>query len=238
MAVFEYRGILVSSGKQVRGVCEVNGGGEVLKLRAMEGNIQLRYVDEAFIRQQELVQQQVRQEIEMEQRYFQTIVPQNIEDMQKQMNQTWVQNSSGTVVVRPAQPATAPPAIATSPGPGVPPTPAAPPPPQAEVLWMKLGEFWWGGVRVDPVEQEARRVKEVKAVYPDVARQAGIEGTVSMRVMINKEGAVEKVDVISGEQALQMAAITAVRQWRYRPFLLDGNPVPVMTTVNLKFQIQ
>jgi protein TonB len=71
-----------------------------------------------------------------------------------------------------------------------------------------------------------------------VARQAGIEGTVSMRVMINKEGAVEKVDVISGEQALQMAAITAVRQWRYQPFLLEGNPVPVVTTVNVKFQIQ
>ena len=91
---------------------------------------------------------------------------------------------------------------------------------------------------MDPAEQEARRVKEVKPVYPDVARQAGIEGIVSMRVLINKEGAVEKVDVISGEQALQMAAITAVRQWRYQPFVLEGNAVPVMTTVNVKFQIQ
>jgi TonB family protein len=226
------------SGKQVRGTCEMNGGGEVLKLRAMEGNIQLRYVDEAFMRQQELVQQQVRQEIEMEQQNFQTIVQQSIEDMQKQMNQTWVQNSNRTVIVRPAQPATAQPAMATTPAPGVPMPPAPPPPARTEILWMKLGEFWWGGVRVDPAEQEARRVKEVKAVYPDVARQAGIEGTVSMRVMINKEGAVEKVDVISGEQALQMAAITAVRQWRYQPFLLEGNPVPVVTTVNVKFQIQ
>jgi protein TonB len=102
---------------------------------------------------------------------------------------------------------------------------------------MKLGEFWWGGVRVDPAEQEARRVKEVRAVYPDVARQAGIEGIVSMRVVINKDGAVEKVDVLSGEQALQQAAITAVRQWRYQPFLLEGNAVPVVTIVNVKFQI-
>jgi len=91
---------------------------------------------------------------------------------------------------------------------------------------------------VDSAEQEMRRVREVKPVYPDIARQAGIEGIVSMRVLINKDGAVEKVDVVSGEQALQQAAITAIRQWRYRPFLLDGNAVPVVTIVNLKFQIQ
>ena len=91
---------------------------------------------------------------------------------------------------------------------------------------------------MDPAEQETRRVKEVKPVYPDIARQAGIEGIVSMRVLINKDGAVEKVDVLSGEQALQQAAIAAVRQWRYRPFLLDGNTTPVVTIVNLKFQIQ
>jgi TonB family protein len=112
------------------------------------------------------------------------------------------------------------------------------PPAQTEVLWMKLGEFWWGGVPVDSAEQEMRRVKEVKPVYPNIARQAGIEGIVSMRVLINKDGAVEKVDVLSGEQALRQAAITAVRQWRYQPFLLEGNAAPVVTIVNLKFQIQ
>jgi len=228
------------TGKQVRGVCDINGGGEVLKLRAMEGNIQLRYVDEAFLHQQELVQQQIHQEIEMEQRYFETVIQQSIQDMQKQMGQTWTQNSSGqTIVVRPAQAPTAPAPISVTPRPSVPapPAPAQPPPAQTEILWMKLGEFWWGGVRVDPAEQEARRVKEVRAVYPDVARQAGIEGIVSMRVVINKDGAVEKVDVLSGEQALQQAAITAVRQWRYQPFLLEGNAVPVVTIVNVKFQI-
>jgi TonB family protein len=233
------------SGKQVRGVCEVNGGGEVLKLRAMEGNIQLRYVDDAFLHQQELVQQQIHQEIEMEQRYFQTMIQQSAQDMQVQIARTWTQNSSGqTVVVRPGQPAiapTAPPVVSVTTRPAIPaPTtaPTTPPPPQSAVLWMKLGEFWWGGVRVDSAEQESRRVKEVKPVYPDIARQAGIEGIVSMKVMINKDGGVEKVEVLSGEEALRNAATTAVRQWRYQPFLLEGNPVPVVTTVNLKFQIQ
>jgi len=228
------------SGKQVRGTCEINGGGEVLKLRAMEGNIQLRYVDEAFLRQQELVQQQVHQEIEMEQKYFQMMVQQSMEDMQKQMNQTWTQNSNRTIVMRTPPPMAAPPAFPSIPQSGValPAPPDTPPPSETQLLWMKLGKFWWGGVRVDPQEQESRRVKEVKPVYPDLARQAGIEGIISMRVVINKDGAVEKVEVLSGERALQNAAVMAVRQWRYRPFVLEGNPVPVVTTVNLKFQIQ
>jgi TonB family protein len=229
------------SGKQVRGVCEVNGGGEVLKLRAMEGNIQLRYVDDAlFQHTQELVEQQVLQEFENAQKNFQIFMQQNVQNIQ-QIQQTWTQNTNGTVVVRTPQPAiapTAPATVAMTPRAGVPAPPAAPAPAQTEILWMKLGEFWWGGVRVDPAEQEARRVKEVKPVYPDIARQAGIEGIVSMRVVITKDGAVEEVKVLSGEQALQNAATTAVRQWRYQPFMLNGNSVPVVTVVNLKFQIQ
>jgi TonB family protein len=233
------------SGKQVHGVCDINGGGEVLKLRAMEGNIQLRYLDDAvFQHTQGLVEQQVRQEFENAQKNFQIFMQQNMQDLQA-LQYNWAQDSSGrTIVVRPAQPAiapTAPPQPGSTPIPAAAPnTPAPPQPPSAQPdgLWMRLGEYWWGGVRVDPAEQETRRVKEVKPVYPDIARQAGIEGIVSMRVVINKDGAVEKVEVQSGEQALQQAAITAVRQWRYRPFLLDGNAVPVVTIVNLKFQIQ
>jgi TonB family protein len=233
------------SGKQVHGVCDINGGGEVLKLRAMEGNIQLRYSDDAvFQHTQELVEQQVRQEFENEQKNFQIFMQQNMQDLQR-LQQNWAVDSSGrTIVVRPAMPAIAPavpPQLGTMATPAaapMPPVPPQQPPAQTEVLWMKLGEFWWGGVRVDSAEQETRRVKEVKPVYPNIARQAGIEGIVSMSVLIDKDGAVEKVDVLSGEQALRQAAITAVRQWRYRPFLLDGNTTPVVTIVNLKFQIQ
>ena len=233
------------SGKQVHGVCDINGGGEVLKLRAMEGNIQLRYLDDAvFQHTQGLVEQQVRQEFENAQKNFQIFMQQNMQDLQT-LQYNWAQDSSGrTIVVRPAQPAiapTAPSASGATPRPAagpMPPMPPQPPSAQSDGLWIRLGEYWWGGVRVDPAEQETRRVKEVKPVYPDIARQAGIEGIVSMRVVINKDGAVEKVEVQSGEQALQQAAITAVRQWRYQPFLLDGNAVPVVTIVNLKFQIQ
>jgi TonB family protein len=231
------------SGKQVRGVCDINGGGEVLKLRAMEGNIQLRYLDDAvFSHTQELVAQQVRQEFVDAQKNFEIFIQQSAQDMQK-MQYTWTQNSSQTIVGSPAQPATAPnasPAVSVAARPGMPAPPAPPampPPARTEALWMRLGEYWWGGVRVDPAEQESRRVKEVKPVYPDLARQAGIEGMVSLKIVINEEGAVEKVDVLSGELALRQAAIAAVSQWRYKPLLLQGDPVRVVTTVNVDFKI-
>jgi TonB family protein len=197
-----------------------------------------------FQHTQELVEQQVRQEFENAQKNFQIFMQENMQDL-RALQYNWAQDSSGrTIVMRPAQPAiarTAPAQPGSTPMPAAAPnTPAPPQPPsgQPDGLWIRLEEYWWGGVRVDPAEQETRRVKEVKPVYPDIARQAGIEGIVSMRVLINKDGAVEKVEVLSGEQALLQAATSAVRQWRYRPFVLDGNAAPVVTIVNLKFQIQ
>jgi TonB family protein len=221
------------SGKEEKGECAINGGGEILRLRAMQGNIQLRYMDEAFLRQQELIQQQIHQEIEMQQRMIQTFVLQSVDEMNRQM----LVLSPPATPAPMALPATAPRVPVAQPGMMPPPAPATPALPPTEIMWMKLGEFWWGGVRVDPIEQETRRIVEVRPVYPEIARQSGIEGTVSMRVLINKDGAVEKVDVLSGEQALQDDAVAAVRRWRYKPFLLEDKPVPVVTVVNLEFRL-
>ncbi|MGH9592615.1 MAG: energy transducer TonB [Bryobacteraceae bacterium] len=93
-------------------------------------------------------------------------------------------------------------------------------------------------MRVDSAEQQKRLVHEVRPLYPDVARQAGIEGTVEMRILIDKDGKVENVRPISGERVLLDAAMDAVRQWRYRPMELEGKPVPVMTLVSVEFKLQ
>lgn len=227
------------SGKQVRSVCAINGGGEVLRLHALEGNIQLRFMDEAFLRQQSLIQAQIRQEIETSQVFFQTLVQQSVnqsvEEIKKQTAelerlsamQAATAQKGRTVRVTPAGGTPRPDSV-----------PEPPDPPTTEILWMKLDELWWGGVRVDPEEQEKRLIHQVRPEYPDVARQAGIDGTVSMRVLINKDGRVEKIDVLSGEQTLEDAAVAAVRQWQYRPFLLEKKPVPVVTVVNLEFKLQ
>ncbi|MGH9481073.1 MAG: TonB family protein [Terriglobales bacterium] len=73
--------------------------------------------------------------------------------------------------------------------------------------------------------------------YPEDARTAGIEGTVSLHVLVGAGGSVQHVDVLSGPDELVDAAASAVRQWRYQPILQNGIPVAVQTTVNVVFEL-
>ncbi|HEV2134480.1 MAG TPA: energy transducer TonB [Terracidiphilus sp.] len=73
--------------------------------------------------------------------------------------------------------------------------------------------------------------------YPPIAREARIEGTVVLQATISKAGTIENLHVVSGPEMLQRAAIDAVSQWRYRPYLLNGDPVEVETTVNVQFTL-
>jgi TonB family protein len=107
-----------------------------------------------------------------------------------------------------------------------------------EAWSWKLEEFWSGGIHVDPDTQQRRLVQSVLPVYPDVAKQAGIEGSVRLRAYIGKDGAVENLKVVSGPPALVDAAAEAVRQWRYQPTLVDGKPVNVTTTVTVDFRLK
>lgn len=107
-----------------------------------------------------------------------------------------------------------------------------------EAWSWKLEEFWSGGIHVDPDTQQRRLVQSVLPVYPDVAKQAGIEGSVRLKAYIGKDGTVESLKVVSGPPALVDAAAEAVRQWRYRPTLVDGKPVNVTTTVTVDFRLK
>jgi TonB family protein len=78
----------------------------------------------------------------------------------------------------------------------------------------------------------------VNPVYPPDAREQGIQGLVLMRVEIDQEGNVETVDLISGDPLLAPAAIEAVKQWKYKPYLLNGNPMNVETQVQVNFVLQ
>ena len=99
-------------------------------------------------------------------------------------------------------------------------------------------DLWRGGVRVAPDEQQKRLSHSVVPVYPDVARDAGIEGDVTLRLIIGEDGAVNEIKVLSGEPVLARAATEAVAQWRYAPALLDGWQVSVVTTVTLAFRLR
>lgn len=80
-------------------------------------------------------------------------------------------------------------------------------------------------------------VRKIAPMYPDDARQHRIQGTVLLHVMIDKEGNVEQVDLISGHPLLAPAAIEAVRQWKYKPFLLNEKPMDVDTQVRVNFSL-
>jgi TonB family protein len=77
----------------------------------------------------------------------------------------------------------------------------------------------------------------VDPVYPAEARASHISGTVVLHGVISKEGHIKNLQAISGPSALQQAAVEAVLQWRYKPYLLNGNPVEVDTTVNVVFHL-
>jgi periplasmic protein TonB len=72
-------------------------------------------------------------------------------------------------------------------------------------------------------------------IYPAIARAARMEGTVILQATISKSGTIEGLHVVSGPPMLRQAALDAVQQWRYRPYLLNGEPVEVETTINVNF---
>ena len=74
-------------------------------------------------------------------------------------------------------------------------------------------------------------------VYPIDAKKAGVSGTVVLRAVIGTAGIVKDLQVVSGPDLLQQAAVDAVKQWRYRPYLLNGDPVEVRTTINIIFSL-
>jgi TonB family protein len=89
-----------------------------------------------------------------------------------------------------------------------------------------------------PPEVMQRRIRhQTMPEYPEVARQARIQGTVVLDAIVNPEGAVTQLKVVSGPDLLSKAATNAVRWWRYEPYLLDGQPVTVETTIVVSFQL-
>jgi len=92
-------------------------------------------------------------------------------------------------------------------------------------------------VRVSSGVSQGLRIKFVQPNYPPLARQARIQGQVILQAEISKEGLITNLQLISGHAMLAPAAIEAVKQWRYKPYLLNGEPVAVETQVIVNFSL-
>jgi TonB family protein len=84
---------------------------------------------------------------------------------------------------------------------------------------------------------QRRIVHRVIPEYPEPARQAGVQGSVLLDAVVNAEGAVTQIKFVSGPEALSKAAMDAVRWWRYDPYLVNGRPATVETTVDIDFRL-
>jgi periplasmic protein TonB len=82
---------------------------------------------------------------------------------------------------------------------------------------------------------EGNLIYRVQPIYSPLARQAHIQGAVELRAIISKAGTIENLTVLRGHPMLVPAAISAVRQWRYRPYLLNNEPIEVETEITVNF---
>ena len=111
-------------------------------------------------------------------------------------------------------------------GPAAPAPPLTPPSP-APIVPQRIKQ---GGA-----VQAAKLIDQPQPIYPVLARQARMQGVVLLHAVVNKNGNVAELQVISGPPLLVRAALDAVRQWRYQPTLLNGEPVEVETTITVSF---
>ena len=113
-----------------------------------------------------------------------------------------------------------------------PPPPPPPPPPPSGASQARIEAH--GALRVSGEAQQAKLLRQAPPVYPAAARQAGTSGVVRMSVVIGKDGTVRDVSVMNGPgREFNIAAMEAVKQWVYKPTLLSGEPVEVVTTVEV-----
>ena len=80
-------------------------------------------------------------------------------------------------------------------------------------------------------------IEKTNPIYPPIAKAARVTGTVVLQATISKTGEVEDLRVVSGPAMLQQAALDAVKTWRYKPYLLNGQPVEIETVVNVIFSL-
>ena len=110
---------------------------------------------------------------------------------------------------------------------------APPPPPPPEVKQAQVTKQ----IRVGGNVQAANLIKKITPVYPALAKSARIQGTVRFTAIIGKDGTIQNLQLVSGHPMLVQSATEAVKQWVYRPTLLNDEPVEVITQIDVNFTL-
>jgi len=92
-------------------------------------------------------------------------------------------------------------------------------------------------IRVGGQVQAANLIKKITPQYPQLAKQARIQGTVRFTAVIGKDGTIQNLTLVSGHPLLVPSATEAVKQWVYKPTLLNGEPVEVITQIDVNFTL-
>jgi periplasmic protein TonB len=107
--------------------------------------------------------------------------------------------------------------------------PAGPPPPPKPAAPSRI--------RVGGNVEAASLINKVTPIYPPIAKTAHVSGTVVLHAIISKDGTIQELQYVSGPPLLMKAAMDAVKEWRYRPTMLNGDPVEVDTTIDVVFTL-
>ena len=94
-----------------------------------------------------------------------------------------------------------------------------------------------GAIRVGGNQQQTKLVSQARPIYPPLAKQARIQGKVTLNALIGPDGHIQNLAVVQGHPLLVQAALEAVKDWVYEPTLLNGQPVTVMTTIDVNFTL-
>jgi TonB family protein len=204
-----------SSSGVVRAMATLNGGGAPLRLRTTDGRIHLQFLDSEIKLRDSLI----REQLARLRRDFPDIPP---------------------------PPALAPVALHQIPEavPAPPESPPQPSPPEdipsgwtgSWVDKLELGIL--GGIREDADDFQKRIYYAPRPAYPEIARRAGIEGIVRLEVRLTKDGHIEVQKILEGDPSLADAALSAIKNWKGKPVMLNGKPVDVISTVTFNFRLR
>ncbi len=193
---------------QVHAQCNLNGGGAMLKLKTLNGKIQLHYTDGADVLRQSLLQEQ-------KTRLEQVFRTERFEEKFDQGNSTM----------------TAPPQAPTFIADGEHGD-------WWDNIEGRLEITFLGGVRESPEEFKKHLISSPRPEYPTVARKAGVQGLVQLQVRLRADGTLVVEKVIEGEPLLVEAATAAIQKWRAAPGQWGGKKVDVISVVSFNFRLQ